>query len=104
MNNIRVFKINSVPLQEVVRPVLGQEYCMLDGSIIRVSSLYKDSNNIKSYYIMQPSQLREEFTLLDLIKEDNHSYTNKLISLFWNLVRNNYNRTTPYEDDKSTDK
>ena len=104
MSNIRVFKINSVPLQEVAHPVLGEEYCMEDGSIIRISSLFKDSYNIKSYYIIQPSQLNEGHSLMDLVKEDNIPYTNKLISLFWKLTKNNRGRSTPYEDNKDTDK
>ena len=104
MSNIRVFKINSVPLQEVAHPVLGEEYCMEDGSIIKVSSLFKESHNIKSYYIIQPSQLNEGSSLMDLIKEGDESYTNKLIKLFWKLTKNNRGRSTPYEDNKDTDK
>lgn len=103
MSNIRVFKINSVPLQEVAHPILGEEYCMEDGSIIRVSSLFKESCNIKSYYIIQPSQLSEDTSLMDLIKEGDESYTNKLIKLFWKLTKNNRGRTTSYEDNKNTD-
>ena len=89
MNNVRVFKINSVPLEEVVHPVLGEEYCAQDGSIIRVAALYKDFDKIKSYHILQPTQLSEGYSLFDLIVEDKPEYSNKLLKLFWNLLKNN---------------
>ncbi len=93
MNN-RCFVINSVPLEEVAHPVLGEVYCNLAGDVIKVAGI--SDNTVSSYYILQMSQLWEEYNLTDL---DN----TKALKLFWTLTKNNSRRTLGYESNKNTD-
>ena len=84
------FEINSVPLKVVYKPVVGCKYCTVDGTIIRLVSA-PPVDEMFEYYIVQRSELVSGNEVTEL--------KDRLLKLFWTLVKNNYSKIAPYEDD-----
>lgn len=92
MNIEKFYKIGSVPLERVVHPVLGEHYATEHGDIVRISSLFKSSARVKSYFVTQYSVLNSGEKITDLSCEN-------ALKLFWKLTKNSVDRTVRYEKD-----
>jgi hypothetical protein len=92
MNTEKFYRINSVPLERVFYPSLGEKCCNERGDIVVVSSLYKTSQSVKSYFVEQYSVLNGHEKITDLSCE-------RALQLFWKLTKNSATRTIRYEKD-----
>lgn len=83
------FEMNSMPLKVVYQPIVGCKYCTIDGTIIRLVSA-PPVDDVFEYYMIQRSELTVGNSVTEL--------KDKSLSLFWTLVKNNYSKIAPYED------